>query len=106
MFHLLLRKLPKAAHGRSNSAIVGGAQSVCSTCYSFAAAIAAPDTDCSTTERKLSAERAEVACVLGNLELLSALTGVGTITCTIASHDAHLSRTLRHPLLETKRKKG
>ena len=55
-----------------------------------------PDADGTALEGELTAEAAEVLGVLGNDELLGALTGVGTVAGTTLAHDAHLNGTLGH----------
>ena len=89
-------ELTQTADSRADSGAVGRAQRVGTTGNGLAAGIAAPDADGLSAEGELTAEGAEVLGVLGDLELLGTLTGVGTIARTIAAHDAHLDGTLSH----------
>ena len=97
---LLGGQLTQTADSRADSGAVGRAQRVGTTGNGLAAGIAAPDADGLSAEGELTAEGAEVLGVLRDLELLGALTGVGTIAGTIAAHDAHLDGTLSHFVLE------
>ena len=92
----------ETADGGANSGGVGGGEGVSTTGLGLVAASAAPDADGTTAEAELTAEGAEVASLSGDLELLSALTGVSTIAGTVAAHDAHLLSTLSHCLFGKK----
>jgi hypothetical protein len=99
IFFLLLSftlKFAETTDGRANSGGVGGRESVSTTSLSLVATTTTPDTDSTTTEAELTAEGAEVASLCGDFELLGTLAGVGTITGTITSHDAHLLSALGH----------
>ncbi|EPY30044.1 large subunit ribosomal protein L37Ae [Strigomonas culicis] len=95
---LVLGELAQTADGGADSAVIGRAQGVRAASDRLRAALAAPDADRLSAERELAAEGAEVLRVLGDLDLLGALTGVGTITGTVAAHHAHLHRTFGHLL--------
>lgn len=57
---------------------------------------ALPDADRSALHGGLAAERADVACVLGDFHLLNLLTERGTVASTILTDNADLSRALSH----------
>lgn len=94
--YLLGGQLAQTANGGADSAAVGRAQRVGASGNSLCAGVAAPDADGLSAESELTAEGAEVLCVLGDLDLLGTLTGVSSVTRTIAAHDAHLDGTLGH----------
>ena len=99
LFILLLGgvlKFAETADGGANSGGVGGGEGVSTTGLGLVATTTAPDADGTTAEAELTAEGAEVAGLSGDLELLSALTGVGTIAGTVAAHNTHLLSTLSH----------
>ena len=89
-------ELAETAHGGSDGAGVGRAQSISTASLRLVASAAAPDADGLAAEGELAAERAEVLGVLRNLELLRALTRVSSVAGTVAAHHAHLHRTLGH----------
>jgi hypothetical protein len=93
---LLGGQLAQTADRGADSAAVGGAQRVSATSNGLGTGVATPDADGLSAEGELTAEGAEVLCVLGDLNLLGALTGVRTIAGTVAAHDAHLDGTLSH----------
>ena len=91
-----LLQLAQTADGGANGGGVGGSQGVGATSDGLIAGGTAPDADGTALEGELTAEAAEVLGVLGNDELLGALTGVGTVAGTALAHDAHLDGTLGH----------
>lgn len=95
---LLGGELSEASDGGPNSGAVWGAEGVRTTADGLCARVAAPDPYSLSAEGELTAEGAEVLGVLGDLELLGTLTGVGSVTGTIATHDAHLNSALGHPV--------
>ena len=83
---------------------VGGGESVSTTGLSLIATTTSPDADGTTAEAELTAEGAEVASLGGDLELLSTLTGISTITGAVTAHNTHLLSTLSHFFLGGKKK--
>jgi hypothetical protein len=96
LFYLLLGLLAETADGGADGVAVGGAKGVSTAGNGLLAGVATPDSDGLTLEGELSAEGAEVLALLGDEELLGALTGVGTVTGTVLSHNAHLLGALGH----------
>ena len=89
-------ELAEATDGGANGGAVGGVEGVGATGDGLGAGLATPDADSLTLEGELTAEGAEVAGVLGDFELLGALTGVSSVTGTVTSHDTHLDSALSH----------
>jgi hypothetical protein len=93
---LILLQLAETADSGANSGRVGGSQGVGSSSDSLIARGTTPDANGASLEGELSAEAAEVLRVLGDDQLLGALTGVGTISGTVLPHHAHLHGALGH----------
>eukprot|EP00658_Telonema_sp_P-2_P020061 TRINITY_DN178_c0_g1_i12.p1 TRINITY_DN178_c0_g1~~TRINITY_DN178_c0_g1_i12.p1 ORF type:complete len:185 (+),score=44.27 TRINITY_DN178_c0_g1_i12:77-556(+) len=96
LFYLLLGLLAETTDGGADSVGVGGAKGVSSAGNGLLARVATPDSDGLTLEGELSAERAEMLALLGDEELLRALTGVSSVTGSILSHHSHLLGALGH----------
>lgn len=93
--HLRLADLTQTADGAADGSSSSGVEGPRATSNRLVAGVAVPDTHSLALHGVLAAERASVAAVLGDFNLLDLATERRTVTRAVLAGDSNLDRALR-----------